>query len=66
MAPRPSRLTDVEKGLLLRSRFAQSLDIPTNVCLGLSVAAALPNALFDQPVEEELQVQRKALKRLLT
>jgi hypothetical protein len=28
MAPRPSRLTDVEKGLLLRSRFAQTLNVP--------------------------------------
>jgi len=42
-------LTDVEKGFQLRSRIAQGLNIPDNVCLAPSLAAALLEDLFEHP-----------------
>jgi hypothetical protein len=38
---------DVEKGLQLRSRIAQSLNVPQRVRLGVSLAAALLGGLFE-------------------
>jgi len=43
-------LQDAEKVRQLRSRIAQALNVPRTVRLGLSLAAALPDELFDHPV----------------
>jgi hypothetical protein len=40
---------DGEKGFLLRSRIAQRLNVPKNVRLAFSLAAALQEDLFDHP-----------------
>jgi hypothetical protein len=42
---------DVEKGRQLRSRVAPRLNVPKNVRLARSLAAALPDGLFDHPEE---------------
>ena len=47
----PSHIQDVEKGRQLRSRIARNLNVPRNVRLGPSLAAALLNGLFDHPAE---------------
>jgi hypothetical protein len=40
---------DVEKGFQRRSRIAQGLDVRQGVRLALSLAAALPEDLFEHP-----------------
>jgi len=42
-------LQDVEKGLQLRSRIAQSLNVPQRARFGFSLAAALLGGLFEHP-----------------
>jgi len=41
----------VEKGLQLRSRIVQALNVPQRVRLGPSLAAVLLGGLFDQPAK---------------
>jgi hypothetical protein len=42
-------LQDAEKDLQQRSRIARTLNVPKNVRLGSSLAAALLEGLFDHP-----------------